>query len=184
SKLAVDHALRDEAIAHGLAAVSLRYFNVAGAHRGPDGSLVGERHHPETHLIPIALQVAAGVREKLQLFGDDYPTPDGTCVRDYIHISDLASAHLLALATMEAGTHRIFNLGNGTGFSNRQVVDAVREVTGHPIPTEVAPRRGGDPAALVASSARARAELGWTPARPALTDIIADAWEFYRANNL
>jgi len=181
SKLAVDHALRDEAVAHGLAAVSLRYFNVAGAHRTPDGVLVGERHDPETHLIPIALQVAAGMREKLQVFGDDYPTPDGTCVRDYIHVSDLAAAHLLALSTMEPGTHRVYNLGNGNGFSNRQVVDAVREVTGHPIPTEMAPRRGGDPAALVASSAKARAELGWTQALPDLTDIIADAWEFYHA---
>jgi UDP-glucose 4-epimerase len=180
SKLAVDHALRDEALAHGLAAVSLRYFNVAGAHRGPDGRLLGERHDPETHLIPIALQVAAGQREKLQLFGDDYPTPDGTCVRDYIHISDLAAAHLLALSTMEPATHRVFNLGNGTGFSNRQVVEAVREVTGAPVPTEIAPRRGGDPAALVASSDKARAELGWAPAKPALTDIIADAWEFFR----
>ena len=182
SKLAVDHALRDEALAHGLAAVSLRYFNVAGAHRSPDGTMVGERHDPETHLIPIALQVAAGQREKLQLFGDDYPTPDGTCIRDYIHITDLAAAHLLALNTMEPSTHRIFNLGNGTGFSNRQVVDAVREVTGHPVPTEMAPRRGGDPAALVASSDKARAELGWVPAKPRLTEIIADAWEFYRAN--
>jgi UDP-glucose 4-epimerase len=182
SKLAVDHALRDEAVAHGLAAVSLRYFNVAGAHRTPEGLLVGERHNPETHLIPIALQVAAGAREKLQLFGDDYPTPDGTCVRDYIHISDLAAAHLLALSTMEPATHRIYNLGNGTGFSNRQVVDAVREVTGQQVPTEMAPRRGGDPAALVASSDKARAKLGWTPAKPRLIDIIGDAWEFYCAN--
>jgi UDP-glucose 4-epimerase len=182
SKLAVDHALRDEAHAHGLGAVSLRYFNVAGAHRAHDnGTLIGERHDPESHLIPIALQVAAGKREKLQLFGDDYPTPDGTCVRDYIHISDLAAAHLLALDTMEPSTHRIYNLGNGTGFSNRQVVDVVREVTGHPVPTEIAPRRGGDPAALVASSDKARAELGWTPGRPELTEIISDAWEFYRA---
>jgi UDP-glucose 4-epimerase len=182
SKLAVDYALRDEALAHGLAAVSLRYFNVAGAHRTPGGVLVGERHDPETHLIPIALRVASGVREKLQLFGDDYPTPDGTCVRDYIHVTDLAAAHLLALSTMEPGSHRIYNLGNGTGFSNKQVVDAVREVTGHPVPTEMAPRRGGDPAALVASSDKAHAELGWTPAKPRLTEIIADAWEFYRAN--
>jgi UDP-glucose 4-epimerase len=181
SKLAVDHALRDEATAYGLAAVSLRYFNVAGAHRTAAGAMIGERHDPETHLIPIALQVAAGVREKLQLFGDDYPTRDGTCVRDYIHISDLAAAHLLALSTMEPGTHRVFNLGNGTGFSNREVVEAVREVTGHPVPTETAPRRGGDPAALVASSAKARGELGWVPAKPELTDIIADAWEFYRS---
>jgi UDP-glucose 4-epimerase len=181
SKLAVDHALRDEAHAHGLAAVSLRYFNVAGAHRAGTGSLIGERHDPETHLIPIALQVAAGVREKLQLFGDDYPTPDGTCVRDYIHISDLAAAHLLALDTMEPSTHRIYNLGNGTGFSNKQVVDVVRAITGHPVPTEIAPRRGGDPAALVAASDKARAELGWTPAKPDLTEIVSDAWEFYRA---
>jgi UDP-glucose 4-epimerase len=187
SKLAVDHALRDEAAAHGLAAVSLRYFNVAGAHRCADGSMIGERHDPETHLIPIALQVAAGKREKLQLFGDDYPTPDGTCIRDYIHISDLASAHLLALSTMDGaaqpasaggGLHRVYNLGNGSGFSNRQVVEVVREVTGHPVPVEIAPRRDGDPAALVASSDKARTELGWTPALPNLHDIVADAWEF------
>jgi len=179
SKLAVDHALRDEARAHGLAAVSLRYFNVAGAHRAGGGRLIGERHDPETHLIPIALEVAAGVRDKLQLFGDDYPTPDGTCVRDYIHVSDLAAAHLLALSTMEPGTHRVFNLGNGEGFSNREVVEVVRRVTGRPVPTEVAPRRAGDPAALVASSDRARSELGWTPARPTLADMVSDAWEFY-----
>ena len=180
SKLAVDHAIRDEAVAHGLAAVSLRYFNVAGAHRTQDGRLIGERHEPETHLIPIALRVAVGKRDKLQLFGDDYPTHDGTCVRDYIHVSDLAAAHLLALATMQPGTHRVFNLGNGAGFSNREVVEVVREVTGHAVPTEVAPRRAGDPAALVASSDRARNELGWTPAKPALADMVTDAWEFFR----
>ncbi|MEN3310521.1 MAG: UDP-glucose 4-epimerase [Micromonosporaceae bacterium] len=181
SKLAVDHALRDEAVGHGLAAVSLRYFNVAGAHAtgSADGGWIGERHDPETHLIPIALQVATGAREKLQMYGDDYPTPDGTCVRDYIHVTDLAAAHLLALSTMEHGQHRVYNLGNGNGFSNRQVVEVVREVTGHPVPTEVAPRRAGDPAALVASSQRARAELGWVPAKPDLHDIVADAWEFY-----
>jgi UDP-glucose 4-epimerase len=182
SKLAVDHALRDEATAYGLAAVSLRYFNVAGAHHCADGSMIGERHDPESHLIPIALQVAAGSREKLQLYGDDYPTPDGTCVRDYIHITDLAGAHLRALSTMDgsAGTHRVYNLGNGTGFSNREVVGVVRAVTGHPVPMEISPRRGGDPASLVASAARAKAELGWTPARTDLSDIVADAWEFYR----
>jgi UDP-glucose 4-epimerase len=180
SKLAVDHALRDEATAHGLAAVSLRYFNVAGAHRCPDGSMIGERHDPETHLIPIALQVAAGTRDKLQLFGDDYPTADGTCVRDYIHISDLAAAHLLALSTMDGPGHRVFNLGNGSGFSNRQVVEVVREVTGRPVPVEIAPRREGDPAALVAASGKARSELGWVPALPDLADIVADAWEFNR----
>jgi UDP-glucose 4-epimerase len=180
SKLAVDFALRDEARAHGLAAVSLRYFNVAGAHVSADGSMIGERHDPESHLIPIALQVAAGRREKLQLFGDDYATPDGTCVRDYIHVSDVAAAHLLALSTMEQASHRVFNLGNGTGFSNRQVVEVVRAVTGHPVPTEVAPRRAGDPAELVAAAHRARTELGWQPGKPELTDIVTDAWEFYR----
>lgn len=183
SKLAVDHALAGEALAHGLAAVSLRYFNVAGAHVTADGTAIGERHDPESHLIPIALQVAAGVREKLALYGDDYPTPDGTCVRDYIHVSDLAAAHLLAILTMEAGTHRVFNLGNGAGFSNRQVIDVVRAVTGHPVPVEVAPRRPGDPAELVASSERARTQLGWVPAKPDLTEIVADAWSFYRATH-
>src|SRR5439155_7729703 len=151
-----------------------------GAHRAESVTLIDGRDEPESHLIPIALQVAAGAREKLQLFGDDYPTPDGTCVRDYIHISDLAAAHLLALSTMEPSTHRIYNLGNGTGFSNKQVVDVVRAVTGHPVPTEIAPRRGGDPAALVASSEKARTELGWTPTKTDLTEIVADAWEFYR----
>jgi UDP-glucose 4-epimerase len=179
SKLAVDHALRDEAVAHGVAATSLRYFNVCGAHLD-GGASIGERHDPETHLIPIALQVAAGVRDKLQLFGDDYPTPDGTCVRDYIHVSDLARAHLLALDAMAPGHHQVYNLGNGNGFSNRQVIDVVRAVTGHPVPVEIAPRRAGDPAILVAASDRAQADLGWQPSKPDLADIVADAWEFYR----
>jgi len=183
SKLAVDHALAGEATAYGLTAVSLRYFNVAGAHSLADGSLVGEKHDPETHLIPIALQVAAGRREKLQLYGDDYATPDGTCIRDYIHVSDLAAAHLLALTTVDTGTHRVYNLGNGTGFSNRQVLDVVRDVTGHPVPVEVAPRRAGDPTALVASSAAAQRELGWTPAKPTLHEMVADAWAFCRATS-
>jgi UDP-glucose 4-epimerase len=164
-----------------LSAVSLRYFNVAGALIGDDGRMIGERHDPETHLIPIALQVAAGRRDKLQLFGDDYDTFDGTCVRDYIHVGDLAAAHLLALSTMDSPGHRVFNLGNGTGFSNRQVVDVVRAVTGHPIPVEMAPRRPGDPAQLVASSARAKTELGWVPQKPDLHDIVADAWTFLRS---
>lgn len=133
----------------------------------------------KTHLIPIALEVAAGRREKLQLFGDDYPTVDGTCVRDYIHVADLARAHLLALDAATAGQHRIYNLGNGNGFSNRQVVDVVREVTGRPVPVEVAPRREGDPAELVASSALAHDELGWTPQKPTLHDMVGDAWAFY-----
>jgi UDP-glucose 4-epimerase len=180
TKLAFDHALTSETHAHGLAAVSLRYFNVAGAYIRPDGTAVGERHDPETHLIPIALQVAAGKRDKLQLFGDDYPTADGTCVRDYIHVEDLARAHLLALAKAARGEHRVYNLGNGNGFSNRQVVEVAREVTGAPLPVEMAPRREGDPAALVASSGLARAELGWVPEKPTLADMIGDAWTFYR----
>ncbi|MGI5214330.1 UDP-glucose 4-epimerase GalE [Plantactinospora sp. CA-290183] len=179
TKLAVDMALTSMAAGHGLAATSLRYFNVAGAYLRP-GTALGERHEPETHLIPMALRVAAGKLEKLQLFGDDYPTPDGTCVRDYIHVEDLARAHLLALEAARPGEHRVYNLGNGNGFSNRQVVEAVREVTGRPVPAETAPRRAGDPAILVASSERARTELGWLPARPALTDIVADAWAFYQ----
>ncbi|MFI9642027.1 UDP-glucose 4-epimerase GalE [Micromonospora sp. NPDC051925] len=183
TKLAVDLALTSEAIAHDLAAVSLRYFNVAGAYLR-DGLAIGERHDPETHLIPIALDVAAGRREKLQLFGDDYPTVDGTCVRDYIHVEDLARAHLLALTAAVPGRHRVYNLGNGSGFTNRQVVDVVREVTGHPVPVEIAPRREGDPAELVASSALARQELGWVPEKATLTDMVGDAWAFYRAHIL
>src|SRR5215218_8553657 len=141
SKLAVDHMLTSYATAHGFAAVSLRYSNVAGAAFGLD-----ERPATETHLIPLALQVAAGERESLTIYGDDYPTPDGTCVRDYIHVGDLSDAHLLALPAAAEGEHRIYNLGNGTGFTVQQVVDAAREVTGHQVPVEVGPRRAGDPA--------------------------------------
>src|ERR1700759_4033014 len=179
TKLTFDHALTSEAFAHGLAAVSLRYFNVAGAYI-QDGYEIGERHQPETHLIPIALQVAAGKRDKLQLFGDDYPTLDGTNVRDYIHVEDLARAHLLALDAATGGEHRIYNLGNGNGFTNRQVVEAAREVTGAELPVEIAPRRDGDPATLVASSKKAADELGWIPEKNTLQDMIGDAWEFYR----
>ena len=182
TKLTFDLALTSETFAHGLAAVSLRYFNVAGAYIRPDGTAIGERHDPETHLIPIALQVAAGKRDKLQLFGDDYPTVDGTNVRDYIHVEDLARAHLLALDAATPGEHRIYNLGNGNGFSNKQVVEAARQVTGHELPVEIAPRRDGDPASLVASSARARDELGWVPVKNTLPDMIGDAWEFYRSH--
>ncbi|GGO88404.1 UDP-glucose 4-epimerase GalE [Wenjunlia tyrosinilytica] len=173
SKLAVDHMITGECAAHGLAAVSLRYFNVAGAY----GSY-GERHAPESHLIPLILQVALGEREAVSVFGDDYPTPDGTCVRDYIHVADLAEAHLLALDGATEAEHLICNLGNGNGFSVREVVDTVRKVTGHPIPEIVAPRRGGDPAVLVASAERARTVLGWKPARADLAGIVADAWAF------
>ncbi|GAA4863478.1 UDP-glucose 4-epimerase GalE [Saccharopolyspora rosea] len=175
TKLAIDHAITSYATAHGLAATSLRYFNVAGAH-----GAFGERHAVETHLIPIVLQVALGQREQVQIFGDDWPTEDGTCVRDYIHVTDLADAHLLALQHAKAGEHRIYNLGNGTGFSVKQVIDTCREVTGHPIPAHVAPRRAGDPATLVASSRRAREELEWRPQRADLSVIVRDAWEFTR----
>src|SRR4051794_6235441 len=178
SKLAVDAMLTSYATAHGFAAVSLRYFNVAGAAFG-----LGERHTTETHLIPLALQVAAGTREALTIYGDDYPTPDGTCIRDYIHVEDLSDAHLLALPAPAAGEHRIYNLGNGTGFSVQQVVDAVREVTGHPVPVEVGPRRAGDPAQLVGSSERIRADLGWAPKHTDLTGIVRDAWEVAQARS-
>ncbi|UOY01138.1 UDP-glucose 4-epimerase GalE [Blastococcus sp. PRF04-17] len=172
SKLAVDHMLTSYAVAYDFAAVSLRYFNVAGAAFG-----LGERHTTETHLIPLALQVAAGERKSLTVYGQDYPTPDGTCIRDYIHVGDLADAHLLALPAPEPGEHRIYNLGNGTGFSVQEVVDAVREVTGHPVPVVVGERRAGDPAQLVASSDRIRADLGWAPRHTDLTGIVRDAWE-------
>ncbi|MFG3198914.1 UDP-glucose 4-epimerase GalE [Streptomyces sp. NPDC048208] len=175
SKLAVDHMITSEAHAHGLAAVSLRYFNVAGAY-GP----YGERHDPESHLIPLVLQVAQGRRDAISVYGDDYPTPDGTCVRDYIHVADLADAHLLALTAARPAEHLICNLGNGNGFSVREVVETAREVTGHPIPEVTAPRRAGDPAVLVASADTARATLGWNPSRADLAGIIADAWEFAR----
>ncbi|MFE9401909.1 UDP-glucose 4-epimerase GalE [Streptomyces sp. NPDC006530] len=175
SKLAVDHMIAGECAAHGLAAVSLRYFNVAGAH-----GTCGERHAPESHLIPLVLQVALGKRDFISVYGDDYPTPDGTCVRDYIHVADLAEAHLLALTAATAGEHLVCNLGNGNGFSVREVVETVREVTGHEIPEVVAPRRAGDPAILVASAARAHERLGWRPTRAGLADIVADAWAFAR----
>lgn len=173
TKLAIDYAITSYAKAFGLAATSLRYFNVAGAH----GS-VGENREVETHLIPLVLQVALGHRDKIMIFGDDWPTADGTPVRDYIHIRDLADAHLLAMTSNEAGTHRIFNLGSGAGYSVREVIDVCREVTGHPIPAEVAPRRAGDPATLIASSEKAQQELGWNPTRTELRRIVEDAWAF------
>ena len=173
SKLAIDHAITSYADAHGLTAVSLRYFNVAGAH-----GRFGERHTTETHLIPIVLQVAAGQRESAQVFGDDWPTPDGTCVRDYVHVDDLAAAHLLALDHARPGAHAVYNLGSGTGFSVREVIEACRAVTGHPVPAVIAPRRGGDPAVLVASSEAITAALGWNRQHTGLTSIVADAWRF------
>ncbi|WP_419995625.1 UDP-glucose 4-epimerase GalE [Streptomyces boninensis] len=173
SKLAVDHMITGECAAHGLAAASLRYFNVAGAYNG-----YGERHDPESHLIPLILQVAQGKRAAISVFGDDYPTPDGTCIRDYIHVADLAEAHLLALDAAQPGEHLICNLGNGNGFSVREVIETVRKVTGHPIPEAAAPRRGGDPAVLVASAETAKDKLGWRPSRADLAGIVKDAWEF------
>ncbi|MEN2419730.1 UDP-glucose 4-epimerase GalE [Streptomyces rimosus] len=176
SKLAVDHMIAGECAAHGLAAVSLRYFNVAGAYGD-----CGERHDPESHLIPLVLQVALGKRAAISVYGDDYPTPDGTCVRDYIHVADLAEAHLLALDAAAPGEHLICNLGNGNGFSVREVIETVRKVTGHPVPEITAGRRGGDPAVLVASAQTAIDRLGWRPSRTDLADIVADAWEFARS---
>ncbi|MGW2372728.1 MULTISPECIES: UDP-glucose 4-epimerase GalE [Kitasatospora] len=178
SKLAMDHMITSEAVAHGLAAVSLRYFNVAGAY----GSY-GERHDPESHLIPLVFQAALGQRPHIAVYGDDYPTPDGTCIRDYIHVADLADAHLLALDAAKPGEHLICNLGNGSGFSVREVIESVKRVTGREIPVQVVGRRAGDPAVLVASAERAHEALGWTPRRPNLDDIVADAWKFALERN-
>ena len=173
TKLAIDHAITSYAAAHGLAATSLRYFNVAGAYAG-----FGERHATETHLIPLVLQVAAGTRPEILVYGNDWPTPDGTAIRDYIHVRDLADAHALALQHAQPGSHRIFNLGNGTGFSVREVIDCCRRVTGHTIPSRDVERRAGDPAVLIASSERAVRELGWRPRHTGLDEIVADAWAF------
>jgi len=180
SKLAVDTALAEHARMHGLGAVSLRYFNVAGAHRAAGGRWLGERHTVETHLIPNVLAVAMRGSGEVSIFGDDYPTRDGTCIRDYIHVTDLAAAHVLALAACAPGRHAVYNLGSGTGFSNREVVAACRDVTGQPVAVRTAARRPGDPAVLIASSERISAELGWRPDL-GLLDMVADAWAFSRA---
>ncbi len=155
---------------------ALRYFNAAGA-----TAERGEDHDPEMHLIPLVLQVALGQRADITIFGDDYPTPDGTCVRDYIHIADLAQAHLLALDALDRGS-RVYNLGNGQGFSVRQVIETARQITGHPIPARVGPRRAGDPATLVASSDRIRLELGWQPKYPRLAQIVETAWRWHKSH--
>ncbi len=177
SKLAVDRMIGDFCRAHMLGAVSLRYFNVAGASNGQ-----GEDHEPETHLIPNVLRAAMGINEYVEVFGTDYPTPDGTAVRDYIHIEDLATAHMLALEGVRPHDHQIFNLGNGSGFSVREVIAAVSEVTGREINVREGPRRPGDPPMLVAASERIRTELGWEPRKPGLTEMVADAWRFAQAH--
>jgi UDP-glucose 4-epimerase len=180
SKLLVEQILTWLNRVHGLRYASLRYFNVAGAPEGPDGIVRGEAHDPETHLIPLVLDVALGRRQSIRIYGDDYPTADGTCIRDYIHVSDLADAHLLALEALEKHDRLIFNLGNGQGFSVREVIEAARRVTGHPIPAEIHPRRAGDPAVLVASSEKAIRELGWRPRYTDLESILRTAWAWHR----
>ena len=176
TKLAVDMMITNECAATPLAAVSLRYFNVAGAALG-----AGERHATETHLIPIALDAVLGRRDKLTIYGDDWPTPDGTPIRDYVHVLDLARAHVLALQAATPGRHLICNLGNGDGFSVHDVIGTIEDVTGLPLPVTVGPRRAGDPARLVASAERAAAELGWHPELD-LRRMVVDAWLFRQAN--
>lgn len=180
TKLAMEHMMRWVSRAHGLKYVALRYFNACGAH--PSGA-IGEAHNPETHLIPLILQVPNGQREKISIFGDDYATKDGTCIRDYIHVSDLAQAHILALDhLLHGGESDVFNLGNGVGFTVKEVIDVARAVTGHPIPAETCPRRAGDPAQLIASSQKAVEQLGWKPKYNDLNTIIASAWKWHSAH--
>jgi len=184
SKLMVETILQWFHSIHGLRSVALRYFNVAGAPEGPNGISRGEDHEPESHLIPLILDVALGRRKSIRIYGDDYSTPDGTCIRDYIHVSDLADAHLLALKALDtdvaANTRLVYNLGNGHGFSVREVIESARRVTGHPIPAELHPRRPGDPAVLVASSEKAIQQLGWKPRYTQLDDIIRTAWAWHQ----
>ncbi len=184
SKLLVEQMLAWFHRIHGLRYASLRYFNVAGAHEGPQGVTRGESHEPESHLIPLVLDVALGRRPSIRIFGDDYPTPDGTCIRDYIHVSDLADAHLLALSALGAAGEKqcplIYNFGNGKGFSVRDVVESARRVTGHSIPAQVNSRRPGDPAVLVASSEKAMRELGWKPRYTELDEIVRTAWIWHQ----
>ena len=178
TKLAMERMMKWTSNAHGLHFVSLRYFNACGAHKS---GKIGEAHNPETHLIPLILQVPNGKRARINIFGDDYDTPDGTCIRDYIHVTDLAEAHILAVEYLQkGGENNIFNLGNGVGFSVKEVVETARKVTGHSIPSVISPRRAGDPAKLVASSEKAKQILGWKPAYSNLEDIIASAWNWHK----
>ena len=180
TKLSMEKMMKWTSVAHGLRYVALRYFNACGAQ--PDGS-IGEAHNPETHLIPLILQVPNGQREKISIFGDDYPTPDGTCIRDYIHVCDLAQAHILALNyLMEGGENNVFNLGNGVGFSVKEVIEEARSVTGHAIPAVMQPRRAGDPAQLIASSEKIKSVLGWKPEYADLHTIIETAWNWHKAH--
>ena len=180
TKLSMEHMMSWVSKAHGLRYVALRYFNACGAHAS---GKIGEAHNPETHLIPLILQVPNGQREKISIFGDDYPTPDGTCIRDYIHVTDLAQAHILALDyLMKGGDNNVFNLGNGVGFSVNEVIEVARAVTGHPIPAEVSPRRAGDPAQLIASSEKAKSVLGWKPQYDDLNTIVSSAWNWHKAH--
>ena len=180
TKLSMEKMFQWVGRAHGLRFVSLRYFNACGAH--PSGE-IGEAHNPETHLIPLILQVPNGQRPAISIFGNDYPTPDGTCIRDYIHVTDLAQAHILALEYLEkGGGSDIFNLGNGVGFSVREVIETARRVTGHPIPTQETPRRAGDPAQLIASSEKAKTVLGWKPQYADLETIISSAWRWHKSH--
>ncbi|MDO4173476.1 MAG: UDP-glucose 4-epimerase GalE [Eubacteriales bacterium] len=178
TKLSMEKMFQWTSAAHGLRFVSLRYFNACGAHVS---GKIGEAHSPETHLIPLILQVPNGQREKISIFGDDYDTKDGTCIRDYIHVTDLAQAHILAMDyLMAGGENNIFNLGNGVGFTVKEVIDTARKVTGHPIPAETVPRRAGDPAQLIASSDKARSVLGWNPQHADLEEIISTAWNWHK----
>lgn len=180
TKLSMEQMMSWVSRAHGLRYVALRYFNACGAH--PSGA-IGEAHNPETHLIPVILQVPNGQREKLSIFGGDYPTKDGTCVRDYIHVTDLAQAHILALDYLiKGGENNVFNLGNGVGFTVKEVIDVARKVTGHAIPAEICPRRAGDPAQLVASSDKAKTVLGWKPQFNDLETIVSSAWAWHKAH--
>ncbi|MBA2878458.1 UDP-glucose 4-epimerase [Anoxybacillus kamchatkensis] len=179
TKLAMEKMMKWANVAYGIRYISLRYFNVAGAY----GTMLGEDHRPETHVIPLILQVPLGKREEFHIFGDDYDTYDGTCIRDYIHVLDLVDAHMLAVEKLRKGSEsNIYNLGNGNGFSVKEVVEAARRVTGHPIPAKMMPRRPGDPARLVASSEKAKRELGWKPMYTTIEKIIASAWEWHQAN--
>lgn len=177
TKLSMEKMFKWTDRAHGLKYVSLRYFNACGAHVSGE---IGEAHHPETHLIPLILQVPLGQRESISVYGDDYPTKDGTCIRDYIHVTDLAQAHILAVDYLMKGNEsNIFNLGNGIGFTVNEVIETARKVTGHPIPAVVTPRRAGDPAQLIASSEKAKMVLGWKPEHADLEEIIATAWKWH-----